>query len=303
MVSRRGQLILTAAILIGLTIVASAVLLNQVHASADVQAQQDRQSLEETERIIEQLNDQLSDLFFEAGTSEDEPAPYLQDEDSFSETASSFNDQYTNLSTLQSSGMVSVNFSTSESHEGIVVIGNQTTAFTRDGTNPSPWNVIEDATGIPYVFLEIEGGGNQGDDMTVTESADDTELEVKYEGGDEFDIRKNDDPICEGLEGPFEIEIINGVGAIQDDGTVCEFRFGDVATAEELEFDPSQAGDEIVGNYTVVGDEGDTSDFSPEPSEGRYLIDDVITNPHFQVTYHDPQITYQTNVMAYGGEP
>ncbi|WP_382184734.1 DUF7261 family protein [Halovenus salina] len=132
MVNRRGQLLLTAAILVSLTIVASAVLLNDIHASADVNAQQERQGLEQTERNIEQLQDSLRELFMVNGS--EERIPYVDDADKLANATEEYVKQYLNVSTQNSAQFVNVTLIDAEQNAGAAIWQNATDTFP-DGPN------------------------------------------------------------------------------------------------------------------------------------------------------------------------
>lgn len=292
--NRRGQLILTAAILIALTIVASAVLLNSIHASADVTAQQERQSLAETERNIEQIQDNLAELFVVNGS--EERMPYVESgkEDKFKAAVEEYSDQYLNMSTRHGAAFVDVEFRESASETGHVFVQNGTRNFTSDPDS----GVLEITGGTDLTYLYFN----------VTSLDDSNNLTIQVNGSDEITIEDTEgqtvversDTVCTvgsvDKESPLEIEVFDGEGVVRYDGTVCgNIEFGtDFGDHGQLNIN----GADSEGTF-IVSIEGDTTVWD-SPSSERYKHSGI-TNPMFRITYQDPQVTYETNVTAYGG--
>lgn len=299
MVNRqRAQLILAAAILIGLTIVASAVLLNQVHASADVQSQQERQSLGQTEQIIEQLNDNLDDVFVANDSQED--LPYVE-EDGFESAVEEFVEQYMNISTRDRAGFVDIEVLDSD-NDGYAVWQNESEQL------EGPWQLAVGQDNVTYLKLQIvnvneteefvldTGGG----EIQVTD-----EVTVSIDGVDKC----TDKTVNE--EQPLVIELVDGEGEIRAEGEQCEsISFGSDFHDSNIAIPPNDDGAQGEIYVVYAGGNSPTAGVPPGGPAGGFFDEDyrghaenVVTQPVYQITYQDSQLTYQTNVTAYGGEP
>jgi uncharacterized protein YxeA len=294
MVNRRGQLILTAAILLALTIVASAVLLNSIHAPADVTAQQERQSLEQTERIIEQLQDDLNEVFMVNGSTERMPyiegGPQAQNE--FEATVEAYAEQYLNMSTRNGVGFTTVEYLESESDTGHAVWQNETAEL-----SGSAWPLTKGKPDeITYVKLQIEQVRSKGFELRAGPI---TVLEVT----DDVDVSANGDSKCTGktVDGtnPLVLELINGEGEIRIGDEICG----------TVDFESSLSSKKLLipGSSDVDGEvyvtyKGGNSPSGPLSPDYRGTSDNVVVQPVYHITYQDPQVTYETNVTAYGGD-
>lgn len=295
MVNRRGQLILTAALLIALTIVASAVLLNSIHAPADVTAQQERQGLEQTEQIIQQLQDDLNEIFMVNGSTERMPyiegGPQAQNE--FEATVEAYAEQYLNMSTRNGVGFTTVEYLESKSNEnGHAVWQNET-----EQLSGSTWVLVngnpDEVTYIKLYIEEVRSGG----------------FELRANGGttvlsltDDVDVSVDGDPKCSGKTvneaNPLVFELIDGEGEIRIGDEMCgAVDFGSSFAPKNLKIQASSDADgEVYVTY-----KGGKSPGGPLNKEYRGASSNVVVQPVYHITYQDPQVTYETNVTAYGG--
>jgi hypothetical protein len=303
MVNRRGQLLLTAAILVSLTIVASAVLLNDIHASADVKAQQERQSLEQTERDIEQLQDSLEELFMVNGSQQ--RLPYAKNGSKLAAATEEFARQYLNMSTQHSAAFINVSFlGESASETGDVYTQFESRNFTPPG---SSYQVIKDGASLQRMSLEIDSI-DSGDSLSLKLGTGE-KLDIENTSGNSEVLVSGDiNGTCQ--KGPvtndrtLEIEVVDGSGEIRYNGRHCreiEFGegYGDSTGNSPIWFKGDR--DAVTGTFVFAvenatdGAQWNNSDKYRKRSSG------VIINPMFRLTYDDPQVSYETNVTAYGG--
>ncbi|SDJ21359.1 hypothetical protein SAMN05216226_101163 [Halovenus aranensis] len=291
MVNRRGQLLLTAAILVSLTIVASAVLLNDIHASADVKAQQERQSLEQTERDIEQLQDSLEELFMVNGSQQ--RLPYIEpgEEDAFAAAVKEYTEQYLNLSTRGSAQFVNVTLIDAKQNGGGVIWQNVTDTFP-DGpiVQGDPANL----TYMSYTFEDISGS------FTI-DLGRSSPLTIEIDSGE---VNVDGATKCDGFtataETPLKLTLSHGTGQISVGDTTCaSLALGSTyySSNKHVVFDD---GGTVEGTFRIVA-EGNSNFPTDKKNEKLYTASDVTLNPTFEITYEDPQVSYETNVTAYGG--
>jgi uncharacterized protein YxeA len=297
MVNRRGQLILTAAILLALTIVASAVLLNSIHAPADVTAQQERQSLEQTERIIEQLQDDLNEVFMVNGSTERMPyiegGPQAQNE--FEATVEAYAEQYLNMSTRNGVGFTTVEYLESESKEdGYAVWQNET-----EQLSGSKWVLVNgNPDRVTYLKLYIEDVRSSGFELQKNGGGGTAVLSIT----DDVDVSVNGVTKCSGKTvneaNPLVFELIDGEGEIRIGDELCgAVDFGSSFTPQNLQIPGSSDADgEIYVTYKGGNSPGG---LLSQPYRGT--SNKVVVQPVYHITYQDPQVTYETNVTAYGG--
>lgn len=306
----RGQLILIAAVLIATTILGSVILLNSIHASADTNAYKEGQSLEQANRVTEQVKEDLRALFLAEMYADAQPAGFITNRVAFNNTVKNYSRQFTNLSTMSSSSILWVEYNNDTGDKnGLVLRQNGTDTFvSEDGTDRNnPWDPIRNADDVPYMFFNItavdppgngqqwkmivrDGGGNTGT-FEVTKVA--TGVEVT--ANSQFVCNSDSDPIST----PFELEITEGVGTIQTEERTCEEFELATFDIEEIEFeDPKGA----QGNYTIipVGDITASDSDMIQDSE-QQIHNDVIVNPGFTIRYDDPSGTYKANVTVFGG--
>lgn len=315
----RGQLLLIAAVLVATTIVGSVVLLNSVHADADVNAQKEGNSLEQAERATAQIQRHLRTIFF-ANTSKDgEPAPFIEDGEKaeFEAEIETYSEQYANLSTTGTSGIVWVRFDPAASaEEGLVLqqTGGDDFVSEDGGRRNNFWDPVTNANDIPYMYFNITAvdpdGVGQVWMITLNEGAENERLRAVDEGPGEarIEIDRGDgwEVVCDSasnpISTPFQMEFTDGEGTIQTGGESCEgLEFGAFDTTDLRFEDPRGA----QGNYTIVATGSLTdSDTEMDDSDGERTVteDDIIVNPAFQIRYEDPNIDYTATVSVFEGD-
>lgn len=295
----RGQLILIGAVLVALTIVASVVLLNSIHASADIRAQQDRQNLEQAERVTGQVQNDLDDMFVANGSGTGiGDARYIVNgnESELAALVETYNEQYQNLSMRTRSSLVNVTFLPSESGRGSVVYQNESEPL--GNWRPDKGSNID----ILYLYVNV----TDIDDSDVSIEIDNVpnNIRLDYNSGNSYEVLVNGDSKCADTtitpSQSLEIELNEGVGEIRtaDCGTIA-VDLGDEfeGSTGEIRFKDPQ----MKGKTTIVFD--GTADTAPPASGKDYRgrEDDAIVNPTFNIVYQDPSVTYEANVTLYGG--
>lgn len=288
MVTRRGQLLLTAAILVSVTIVASAVLLNNIHASADVRAQQERQSLEQTEREIEELQSSLEELFMVNGSSN--RLPYVDDEDELANATEEYVQQYMNVSTKRNVQFVNVTLVDTKQN-GEAIWQNVTDTLPN---NPIITGNPSNLTYMSYTFEDISGS------FTI-EIGSVSPVLIEVDNGQ---VTVGGSTKCDGFtatsETPLTIEITHGTGQVSVGDSICStvtLGSGYYSSNKHVSF---ENGDNVEGTFRIVTEDG-TLAAGVAGEENVYTSSSVSINPTFRVTYQDPQVSYETNVTAYGG--
>lgn len=292
MVNRRGQLLLTAAILVSLTIVASAVLLNDIHASADVNAQQERQGLEQTERSIEQLQDGLRELFMVNGS--EERIPYVDDADKLANATEEYVQQYLSVSSKNSIQFVDVTLIGAERNAGAAIWQNETDSFPGGPNRPIVQGNPSNLTYMSYTISDISGSFSVELGTSSPTTIEITNGKVSVDGATK----------CDGFtateDTPLSIVLTHGTGQISiGDSTCASVVLGSVYYGSNKHVVFADGGN-VEGTFAIVAEGG-----APHPGaageDGVYTDTTITLNPTFRITYEDPQVSYETNVTAYGG--
>jgi len=306
----RGQLILIAAVLIATTILGSVVLLNSIHASADTNAYKEGQSLDQTNRVTEQVKKDLRALYLAEVQADGQPAGFITDTVAFNNTVKNYSRQYTNLTSISSSSILWVEYNNdTSSTNGLVLRQNGTDNFvSEDGTaRNNPWYPIRNADDVPYIFFNITkvdppGNGQQWKMIVRDGDGNGGELEVnKVASGVEVTV--NNQFVCNSdsnpISTPFEIEITEGFGIIQTEERTCAAFELATFDIEEIEFEEPKG---AQGNYTIIPIGNiDASDSEMNQGSEQQIHDDVIVNPGFRIRYEDPSGNYEANTTVFGG--
>lgn len=283
----RGQLILIAAIIVATAILGGIVLLNTIHASPDVSAQTDAQSVTNTDRISQQVQADLHELFMAANATETEgevPIPWAE-EDGIEGALAGYNATYTQLVSTNKSAIVDVSYVRGE--EGSVAYNETETNNQFVDTDPD-W-IIERADELPRLYLDISDPGS-GLEVEINDTAT-ADADIEFVIDDDNDSLVNGDIECDGDE-EVTIDLINGSGAIQTDEDYCavdldEYEPGD--SNYNVSFDVDDP-DEIEGMYYVSGADADAC---ADPCEQG------IVNPTVEITYQDPNVDYSSEFRLY----
>lgn len=284
----RGQLILIAALIVATAVLGGVVLLNTIHASPDVSAKTDAQSVTDADQMGQQVQGDLHDVFVAAGEAETGIRVPGATESELTPLLDGYRDQSTTIHSTNRSALLSVSLDESESKDGAVAYWNESTDEFVDGDQE--W-IIREANALPRFSISVEEM-DEHDELTVeiNDSTADVDVEfgvtadgVEDQQGDEFDLT--------GTAAPIEITLTDGVGEIRsaDDYTTVEFPELDEYNVRFV------TDDDIGGTYAVSGVDGDAC-ASP-------CREDVIVNPALDLSYQDPNVAYRSTIFLYGGDP
>lgn len=286
----RGQLILIGSLLLAVTIIGSIVLLNSIHESPDVYTQQESQSLEEGERVVEEVRDNLERVFLvnSSVAQVGEPLPYAN-ESAFGAIVEEYEQQYTNLSTVHSAGLVQVEH-----------VGGQTGGIARQEPTANGYRsfpsgtVIVGADAIPTLDLFINETSSP--DPFIVEIAGDTdsvEMEIDETGvSGVVSCPLND---FDGIN----IHLTDGSGSITTGEAYCDVQGIDSGLSGSLTVS-FENGDNADGTYTITG----ATPLSPpgvdRSPDGRwYMAGPYLVNPEFDVQYRNPDLSYSSTFELY----
>jgi hypothetical protein len=303
MVRERGQLLLIASVLIATTILGSVVLLNSIHASADVNAYQEKQSLSQAEQEVGEVEDSLRELFLvkdsvgEAG----KPLPYVRDRTAFEQFVGTYTSAQNNLSTLAGSGVVSAELA--DIKDGMVLrhkrpAESNEESFEIDGADD--WEINIPAGGdIPYVYLNVTSLGNFGMEFNGS-------YRIQFtSSGEVFADKGGTTQVCnDQFSTPFEVELKDSTVEIRSDDNICHFTY---ATGTQTEFKFLSPGS-VDGQFTIVtrGQSSKVENANPgnDPDAdafGEGTGNSVKVVPTFTVEYIDPNIGLESDITIYGG--
>lgn len=297
----RGQTILIMAILFAVIVLTTVILLNTLHAPANVQTQSQSSGLEDVELTEAQVANDMERLFLvhTSVATTGEPLPYVEadggPDSRFGDVVENTSDLDAALRASESGAVVRVRYNATRSQEGMLVRQNDSTReFTYDGYSPSDqnWTVLDDAEGLPRFS------------MNVTEAPDDSDspFEVVVDGGNELTF--DDDGVegagvdCE-LSYPIQVDATAGIGTISNETEVCGTFDLEPPDSFDLTF---ENGSEVTGTYTVSGVDADAagSDIDSNTYDWQHATDDdVIVNPAFDVQYTEPAITHNATIVLY----
>jgi hypothetical protein len=295
----RGQLILVGAILIALTIVASAVLLNSVYSSADVQSQQDRQALDRTNQVVGQIQDNLYEMFVANGSQ-----PVTDGQTRFVDSANiskfgslveTYERQYLNLSTRERSTFVNVTFNESGSVKGSLVYQNETESL--ENFEPHDGNPAIDIAYLYINITELESGTNN--DISISGLSNDITLDPTT--APDVEIRVDGETKCANTvvseDEPVEIELVRGIGELRT--ADCSPASIDISNQLEGEDGNIQFNEDFEGQTTVLFT-GPANPVNLGASASRGIETGALIAPKFKITYQDSQVYYEGNVTLYG---
>ncbi|MBX0303660.1 hypothetical protein [Haloarcula salinisoli] len=296
----RGQMILIMSVLFAVTVLTTVVLLNTLHAPANVNTERQASNLGDIERVEGQAADDMERLF-QVHTSMNrtgEALPYAAEsggpDDPFGDVVNNTSELNAALSASESGAAVSVSYVEGRSQEGMLVRQNNSTQnFTHRGYSPSEqnWTVLESADGLPRLSMYVTDGPD----------ASDPPFEVVVEGGG-GKLTFDDDGVegagvdCD-LAYPIRVDATGGVGTVSNATDICgEFDLG-VPDTFNLTF---ENGSQAEGTYTISGVEAIDTDIEGNTFDWQQQYDGVVVNPAFRVQYTDPSITHRSTFRLYG---
>ena len=317
----RGQLLLLAALIVAATILGSIALLNSIHESPEIATQQDSRSLQETEWVTDQTGTNLERLFRYVTSVEDAdiPLPYAN-KSAFENAVKDYDEQFLNLSTVSSSGLVTVSYNDSASRTGGIAHGDISNSKATTDPGESPKWLVPAADAVPRLRLNVTKGisGNQKDYLSVkfnqSKSGPTAELNITGDTGDsstatvEFvDTGGTQLWTCEidGGTNTLTVDIRAGSAVVQTDtDKFCErapVTIPDsvwIRIVDGLSTNPK-------GNFTITGvNAGGASILSPpnvDESAWYREGNDILVDPVFEIVYESPEVSYEGEYTLYGG--
>ena len=299
MVSKRpkGQMILIMAVTFAVTVLATVILLNTLHASADVNTQAQASSLDDIERTQTQVAADMERLFL-VHTSMNrtgEALPYADNsgpDDRFDNVVRNYSDLNAAVTGAESGAVVTVTYA-DRSQEGLLVHQNDSTRnFTNQG-DASDVTVLSDAEGLPRFSMNVTSyDSNNGTFRVVVDG--DNRLTISGDGVESSGV------VCEPPY-PIQVEATAGVGIVSNQSEVCGTF--DLEPPEESSFDVEfENGDAVTGNFTISGANPTGSAFESNTEDWQQVYgddDEVIVNPAFRMEYTDSSITHTANFSLY----
>jgi hypothetical protein len=290
-------MILIMAVTFAITVLATVILLNTLHAPADVNTRTQASSLDDIERTQTRVAADMERLFL-VHTSMNrtgEALPYADNsgpDDRFDNVVRNYSDLNAALTGAESGAVVSVSYVEDRSQRGILVHQNDNESFTRGGPSASgDWTVLQGAEGLPRLNMNV----------TSHDSTDTFKVVVGGTSRLNFNgtgVEVNGE-YC-GLGYPIQVEATAGVGTVSNQTEVCGTFDLELPDSDfDLEF---QNGDTVTGNYTISGTDTDSaisSGLESNTEDWQQVRDGVIVNPAFRMEYTDSTITHTANFSLY----
>jgi len=295
----RGQMLLIMAVIFGVTILTTVVLLNALHAPANVSSQLQSSRLDDIELTEAQVADDLERLFL-VHTSVNrtgEALPYAEEaggpDDRFADVVRNYSELNAALAASESGASIEVTYVGGQSRTGMLVRQNDSTQnLTHAGYSSSEqnWTVLEDAEGVPRLTMNV-----------TEEPADpDSPFKLKVEGGN--DLTFDSDGVegggvdCE-LTYPVQVDATGGVGTVSNQTEVCgTVDFELPSGSFNVSF---ENGTQVNGTYTISGVEDDSTELEGNTFDSQQIHDAVVVNPVFRLQYTDPTLTHTSTFTLY----
>lgn len=316
----RGQLLLLAALIVAATILGSIALLNSIHESPEIATQQDSRSLQETEWVTDQTGTNLERLFRYVTSVEDAdiPLPYAN-KSAFEDAVEDYDEQFLNLSTVSSAGLVNVSYNDSASRTGGIAHGNINYASSAPG-NPD-W-VLFQADAVPRLRLNVTQGisGSQKDYLSVkfnqSRTGPTAELNITGDTGDSstavvkfVDTGGTQLWTCEidGNTNTLTVDIRAGSAVVQADmDKFCERAPVTIPDSAWIRI-VDGASTTPKGNFTITGVSSSGSDLTENTNEPAWYREeingnDILVDPVFDIVYESPEVSYEGEYALYGGD-
>lgn len=311
----RGQLLLVGAITMAVAILGGVVLLNSIHASPNITAEADSDSLERlgpTEHALEQdlrrfvygTHPGIGDLDGD-GNSDLAMLPFVRDPGINSAVLdgelSRFNNEYSSAYATGSATTVNITYDNSEAIDGAVSYDRELNSLVniKDGSG----NVIGEKTEVI-----INGSGGQITDFTLEEDEPgpgDFELIFEHGGTESTLDEVLPDPVPDdALEKEFELQIRDGDGLLIT--TDSEWRFADVLPHDIESIRITKLSGSVSLDYHVALIEGDCPTFTTSKGahQGRCAGSTPIDlNPTFNVEILGPAVTHSFTVDTFEEVP
>lgn len=284
---QRGQLVLIAAILVATAILGAVVLLNAVHSSPEVKAQTDAQSLSNAERTVNGIQQDLRRVFFATNATDGEQYPFARESDLDNNTGS-YAAELGSLVSRDGAAVVSVEYNSTNSKTGGFVAGE---------VRNSEETVIEDADSVPYLSVNASSVA-QPIEITI-ERAGESNKRIELNGSSTtYGNVSGPAATCSRPSGDLRLELTRGTGTLRgENGGVCELSVYDDTPTE---YTISIEADNRDGSSFAVSATG--SNVTRDPVGFETVRSPVVVNPAFDVSYHDPSVTYQSTLALFRGD-
>ena len=314
----RGQLLLLAALIVAATILGSIALLNSIHESPEIATQQDSRSLQETEWVTDQTGTNLERLFRYVTSVEDAdiPLPYAE-KPAFRNAVKDYDEQFLNLSTVSSSGLVTVSYNDSASRTGGIAHGDISNSKATTDPGESPKWLVPAADAVPRLRLNVtEGISNSPQDylsvkFNQSKSGPTAELNITGDTGDPgtatvkfVNTTGTQLWTCEfdGDTNTPTVDIRAGSAIVQaDTDKFCERA---PVTIPDSVWIRIVASTDPKGNFTITGVNAGGASILSSPNVDKSAWyrngNDILVDPVFEIVYESPEVSYEGEYTLYG---
>lgn len=304
MVRDRGQLLLIGAILIGMTIIGTVVMLNGMEYADTAGSQGQAQVLDDAERTEEMVERDMERLLRQVDANS--PAKY---EEAVIQNVSAYNNHSRNMTVTQGSAVVNVSVNESQSdgtriHQRSSSPNNEKFQATDPSGpgNPNQWTLasdVEKVAGFRLNVTRIDGTGSSKFTVRIT-----NDTNYKWEmrvyqtgGGSAFEVRSGDSsslptwtgtPDCTSSDEEINFHLLQGTAT--DTDSDCEFTsFRDESSPPyDIEFDN---GNRARGTYTI---------FISGKASGNVDSSDTrsyVVNPAIDFQYRSSELEYNRTML------
>lgn len=291
----RGQLLLIGAVLIGLTIIGTVVLLNGMQYADAAGAQSESRVLddaERTEEMVERDVGRLTTRIIANDPSSGDAGTYLE------RNVSTYDNQLRNM-TLSGGGPTV--------HVAYNDTATRGTRFRQTGPDLPPggsgsWDMATQVNHTHRFDLNVTGFDNSGIGtglfVAFNNGSDEWQFRVFQRGGNtvvqtQYPTDSTWNTHCDRPGPPPELDLVRGDAYYRGPDTTCSFPAiaADASTPHSIRMDRS---DDVDGEFDVLVDGDHTSD-------SRTIAGDYPVVPAVDFTYSSTDLTYNRTVWVEGG--
>jgi hypothetical protein len=120
----RGQLVLIGAVTVAIALLGAVILLNTVHSSPDAIAETDSRSVDNAESTIQEIERDLEMVALNRSGPAPRPLPYVANSTELNQSVDRYQVEYLNLSTKDTSELVSIEYNKVKSDTSDLSYGN-----------------------------------------------------------------------------------------------------------------------------------------------------------------------------------